>query len=239
MPAVLPDTPVVEAAIIELTNVYRDRQKLGALTANAELKAAARAYAAYLAKSGKFSHTADGRAAGDRIAAAGYDWCQVAENLASHLDSRGFEARALAEKSVEGWINSPPHRANLAAPGMTDIGVGVVRAPGKDPKFISVQLFGRPKSLQYEFQISNTTGEPVGYTFGGEPHEIKPSFAMTHSACSPGDITFDSYGTGFGSKRLTMRYQALDGLLYMLKPDPAQGLRIEIAPIERIRAPSP
>jgi hypothetical protein len=118
---------------------------------------------------------------------------------------------------------------------MTDIGVGVARAPGKDPKFISVQLFGRPKSLQYEFQISNTTGEPVGYSFGGETHQLKSSFAMTHSACSPGDITFDSFGTGFGSKRLTMRYQALDGLLYMLKPDAAQGLRIEIAPIERVR----
>lgn len=235
MPAVLPDTPTVEAAIIELTNTYRGRQRLGRLTASPELKAAARAYAAYLAKSGKFSHTADGRAAGDRITMAGYQWCLVGENLASHLDSRGFESRALAEKSVEGWINSPPHRANLVAPHMTDIGVGVARAPGKDPKFISVQLFGRPQSLKYEFQVSNTTGEPVGYSFGGETHDLKPSYAITHTACSPGDIRFDTFGRGAGSRRLRMSFQALDGLIYMLKPDAAAGLKIEIAPIERIR----
>lgn len=231
MPAVIPETPVVEAAIIELTNTFRGRQKLGALTANPELRAAARAYAAYLAKSGQFSHTADGRAVGDRITSAGYEWCQVGENLAMNLSSAGFESRALAQKSVEGWINSPPHRANLVAPDMTEIGVGVARAPGKDPKFISVQLFGRPQSLQYEFQISNTTRDSIGYAFGGETHELQPSHSMMHSACNPGEISFDT----FGGRRLSMRYQALDGLVYMLKPDAANGLKIEIAPIERIR----
>ena len=231
MPAVIPEAPVVEAAIIELTNTFRGRQKLGALTANPELRAAARAYAAYLAKSGQFSHTADGRAVGDRITSAGYEWCQVGENLAMNLSSAGFESRALAQKSVEGWINSPPHRANLVAPDMTEIGVGVARAPGKDPKFISVQLFGRPQSLQYEFQISNTTRDSIGYAFGGETHELQPAHSMTHSACNPGEISFDT----FGGRRLSMRYQALDGLVYMLKPDAANGLKIEIAPIERVR----
>lgn len=235
MPADLPETPVVEAAIVELTNVYRDRQKLGALSPNAELRAAARAYAAYLAEHGTFSHTADGRQAGDRVTASGYTWCQVAENLALHVDSRGFEPRALAEKSVEGWINSPTHRANLVAPNMTDIGVGVAKAPGRDPKFISVQLFGRPQALRYEFQITNTTGKPIGYTFGGETHELRPSFSMTHAACSPGEISFDSFGAGRSARRLTMRYQALDGLVYRLKPEGADGLKIEIEPLERIR----
>lgn len=231
MPAVLPDTPVVEAAIIEMTNTFRGRQKLGALTANPDLKAAARAYAAYLAKSGLFSHTADGRVVGDRISSAGYTWCQVGENLAMHLSSVGFESRDLAQKAVEGWINSPPHRANLVAPNMTDIGVGVARAPGKDPKFISVQLFGRPQSLQYEFQISNTTRASVGYEFGGETHDLEPSHAVTHSACNPGEISFDT----FGGRRLSMRYQALDGLVYRLKSDEDSGLKIEITPLERVR----
>lgn len=231
MPAVLPDTPTVEAAIIEMTNAYRGKQKLGALTANADLTKAARAYAAYLAKNGQFSHTADGRQAGDRIASAGYVWCQVGENLALHVDSRGFESRALAQKSVEGWINSPPHRANMVAPYMTDIGVGVARANNKDPKFISVQLFGRPQSLQYEFQISNTTKQSVSYSFAGEEHEVQPSYAVTHSACNPSEISFDT----FGSKRLSIRYEALDGLVYKLKPDPTSDVRVEITPLERLR----
>lgn len=235
MPAALPDTPTVEAAIIEFTNAYRGRQKLGTLKANAALTKAARAYAAYLAKSGEFSHTADGREAGDRITSAGYSWCQIGENLALHVDSRGFEARALAEKSVEGWINSPPHRANLVAPSMTEIGVGVAKAPYKDPKYISVQLFARPQSLQYEFQISNTSKESVGYSFGGEEHEIKPHYAVTHSACNPGEIAFESFGEGLWAKTLSMRYEARDGLVYKLEPDSDGGVRVEVAPIERVR----
>jgi hypothetical protein len=235
MPALLPDTSQVEVAIIEMTNAYRGRQKLGPLSANAALTRAARAYAAYLAKNDLFSHTADGREAGDRITSAGYDWCQIGENLALHVDSRGFQARALAQKSVEGWINSPSHRANMVAANVTEIGVGVAGAPGRDPKYISVQLFARPRSLEYEFQVSNTTRQSVRYTFNGEPHEIKPSYAVTHSSCNPSEISFDRFGDGSRAQRLSMRYEALDGLVYMLKPDPANGVRIDIEPIERVR----
>lgn len=226
MPAVLPDIPAVEAAIIEMTNAYRGRQQLSGLAASDALTAAARAYAAFLARSGAFSHTADGRGAGERIASTGYAWCQVGENLAMHVDSRGFPSQTLAEKAVEGWINSPGHRANIVAPHMTEIGVGVASAPGRDPKFISVQLFARPKSLQYAFQISNTTRQSVSYSFGGETHEVRPSSAVTHTTCHPGEISFD---------RFSARYEAQDGLVYMLKPDPDQAVRIEVKPLERIR----
>lgn len=234
MPAVLPDTPVVEAAIIEFTNDYRARQKLSSLKADAGLTRAARGYAAYLAKNGKFSHTADGRSAGDRIASAGYNWCQYGENLAMHVDSRGFEARVLAEKSVQGWIKSPAHHENLVAPHMTEIGVGVARAPSKDPKFISVQLFARPKSLEYKFQVANATDQNVAYTFAGKSRAVKPLFAITHTSCSPSEISFERFGDGLFAKRLSMRYDALDGLVYTLKPDPAHGLKIEIKPLERL-----
>ncbi len=226
MPAVLPDIPAVEAAIIEMTNVYRGRQQLSGLKPNDALAEAARTYAAFLARSGQFSHTADGRGAGERIASAGYTWCQIGENLALHVDSRGFRAEALAEKAVEGWINSPGHRANIVAPHMTEIGVGVASAPGPAPKFISVQLFARPKSLQYAFQISNSTRQSVSYSFAGETHEVSPSSAVTHTTCNPGEISFDRFST---------RYEAQDGLVYMLKPDADQAVRIEVKPLERVR----
>jgi hypothetical protein len=234
MPAIIPDTPAVESAIVEFTNAYRQKNKLGAVKPNAELAAAARAYAAYLAKSGKFSHTADGREAGDRAQSAGYAWCQVAENLALNLDSRGFESRALAQKSVEGWINSPSHRENMLQPNVTEIGVGVARAPDKDPKFISVQLFARPKALEYEFQISNTSAARVAYTFGGEAHEIEPKYAITHTACSPGTIIFDKVGAGAQARAISMRYEAAGGLVYTLKPDKAQGLRVDVARMQKL-----
>jgi hypothetical protein len=231
MPVVLPDTPTVEAAIVEMTNAFRTQEKLGRVTANAALTEAARAYAALLARSGQFSHTADGRQAGDRIASAGYQWCEVGENLALHIDSRGFQSRDLARKSVDGWIHSPPHRKNLVAPFVTEIGVGVASAPGPDPKFISVQLFARPKALEYAFEVANTTAQVVSYDFGGKTREVKPRFIVTHRTCDPGDISF----VAFGGRTLSMRYPARDGLVYRLVPDAASGVRVEVKPIEHVR----
>ena len=141
----LPDLPQTEIAIVEMTNAFRKENKLGALAPNKALAAAARAFADYLAKSGKFAHEADGRKPAARAEAQGYRYCTVAENLALNLDSRGFETRQLARNAVEGWKASPGHRANMLAPHVTEIGVAVVRAPDPDPKFISVQLFGRPE----------------------------------------------------------------------------------------------
>lgn len=235
MPALLPDAPTVEAAIVELTNSFREKNKLGDVRPNAQLTAAARAYASFLARTNSFSHTADGSSAGERIEKTGYRWCQVGENLASHLDSRGFESRVLAEKSMQGWINSPGHRDNMLAPHVTEIGVGVARAAGKDPKYVSVQLFARPKALEYEFQISNSSPQSVTYTFGGETHEVKSHFAVTHSSCSPGTLSFDRWGEGAKAKKLSMTYQASDGLVYVLKPDKAGGVKIEVTPLQKAR----
>ncbi len=229
MPAILTDIATVETEIVQMTNDFRGKHKLGDVRPNAELASAARAYAAYLAKSGAFSHTADGREAGDRVTSAGYEWCQVGENLALNADSGGFAALDLARKAVEGWINSPGHRANMLAPYATEIGVGVAKAPDKDPKFISVQLFARPKSLAYEFQISNSSREAVSYSFGGEEHEVRPSYAVTHTACAPSPLAFDKVG----DKAVAIRYQATGGVVYDLKADRKAGLKVEIRPLER------
>ena len=236
MPAALPDTPAVEMTIVDMTNTFRRQQKLDPVRPNATLTAAARAYASFLAGSGAFSHTADGRQAGDRINAAGYDWCQMGENLAMHMDGKGFQTRDLAAKSVQGWINSPGHRANMLTPYVTETGVGVARASGsKDPKYITVQLFARPKSLEYEFQISNTSTEAVSYSFDGETHEVMPSFAITHTSCMPSEVVFDKVGSGARAKAISMHYKASDGLVYVLKPDKANGVKVEVTPLEKVK----
>ena len=152
--ATLPDLPQTEIAIVEMTNAFRKDNKLGALKPNAALAAAARAFADYLGKSGRFGHEADGRQPAQRAEAQGYRYCTVAENLALNLDSRGFETKELARNAVEGWKASPGHRANMLRPHVTEIGVAVVRAPDRDPKFISVQLFGRPDSLKVTFRTA-------------------------------------------------------------------------------------
>ena len=232
MGSATPDIPAVERNITEMTNVLRAGRKLGEVRLNAQLTAAARAYAQFLANSQTFSHTADGREAGDRITAAGYPWCLVGENLASHLDSRGFQSRDLAKKAVEGWLNSPGHRDNMLAPNITETGVGVAVAPNEHPKYIAVQLFARPKSLSYEFQISNSARQPVTYSFGGEAHDLAPGTAVQHESCVPGPLSFDK----LGGKALPVsaRFEASGGTVYVVKPDKTKGLVVEIEALQKV-----
>jgi hypothetical protein len=192
--AMLPDLPQTEIAIVEMTNAFRKEQKLGALKPNAALTAAARAFADYLGKSGKFAHEADGRQPAQRAEAHGYRYCTVAENLALNLDSRGFETKDLARKAVEGWKASPGHRANMLRPYVTEIGVAVVRAPDRDPKFISVQLFGRPDSLKVTFRIENRAGAEVRYKLGEEAASLPPRTIATYTRCEPDKLIFEKAG---------------------------------------------
>ena len=113
MAALVPDLPQVEQHIVEMTNQVRQEQKLPPLKVNAMLAKAARAFALSVAQSGKFSHTADGRTPSQRAEGAGYKHCDIAENLAMDEDSRGFDTGALALQAIAGWMNSPPHRANI------------------------------------------------------------------------------------------------------------------------------
>ena len=76
--------------------------------------------------------------------AQGYRFCWLAENLSFRRDAKGFATGALADTVITGWKNSSGHRANMASPNVTEIGVGVARAPGDSPTFYSVQLMGRP-----------------------------------------------------------------------------------------------
>jgi uncharacterized protein YkwD len=131
-------------AIIQMTNAFRREQRLGTLSSNGQLAAAARAYAAYLAKTGALSHSADGRSMDARVRAQGYRFCWLAENLSWRRDTKGYTTSALAGTVVTGWKNSAGHRANMASPKVTQIGVGVARAPGETPTFYSVQIMGRP-----------------------------------------------------------------------------------------------
>jgi hypothetical protein len=187
----LPDLPQTEIAIVEMTNVFRKENHLGEVKPNAVLNAAARGFAEYLAKTGKFAHEADGREPEQRAEAQGYHYCLLAENLAMNLDSRGFESRQLAREAVEGWKASPGHRANMLRAGVTEIGVAVARAPDKNPKFISVQLFGRPEALKVKFSIENRNGVAVAYRLGEEAHTLPPHAIVTHTICDQASLAFE------------------------------------------------
>lgn len=222
----IPDLARTEIAIIAATNAFRGEQRLGPLTRNAALDQTARLFANYLAKSGRFAHEADGRQPAERATASGYKYCTVAENLALNLDSRGFTAEKLSSEAVEGWKNSPGHRKNMLLPHVTEIGVGVARAPGADPKFLSVQLFGRPASLAIEFRISNRSTQTVSYAFGSKTQTLEPRVIVTHKSCDPGEIRFDRAGNWLTGTKIDARFEARSGALYVVKT--AAGGRIVV-----------
>ena len=213
----IPDLPQTEAAIIALTNSFRRSERLGEVTPSKVLTAAAHAFAAYLAKSGSFAHEADGRTPAARATAAGYRYCAIAENLALDMDSRGFSTGRLAAEAMAGWRNSPPHRKNLLAPDVTEIGVGIAKAADKE-KYLSVQLLGRPQSLSYSFKIENRTGWTISYTAGLQTVELKPRFIMTHSPCGPVAVTFQKASQGiFKSQPLDMTRRVAGKAHYVIE----------------------
>ncbi len=222
---VLPDLPAAEAAIIEMTNAFRAENKLAPVRQNPKLVAAARAYAKKLAGYAALSHTADGTTPAQRIAAAGYRYCQVGENLATILDTRGFTADEYARRAVQGWEDSPGHRKNMLLPHVTETGVGVVRSSPSVPKYIAVQLFARPEAAKYSFKVTNGAQKAVAYTFNGKDNSVAPREIITHTACLPGSISF----AGARSGGAAASYEARNGQVYSITST-ASGIAVAVAP---------
>ncbi|MFY0613529.1 MAG: CAP domain-containing protein [Hyphomicrobiaceae bacterium] len=224
-----PDLPNVEIAIIEMTNDFRRQSRLSELKRNRTLDQAARKFASYLARTGKFSHTADGRRPADRTKAVGYRHCRIAENLALNVDSRGFRARQLARGAVEGWKNSPPHRKAMVDPFVTEIGVGVIKAT-KEHRYLSVQLFGRPKALQYRFTIRNMAAKRVGYSQSGRHHELPPRTEVQHTECNPASLRFERVRQANRQRSGRAEFATRDGDLFVVRASRTGNLVVEHYP---------
>ncbi|HZF80939.1 MAG TPA: CAP domain-containing protein, partial [Rubrivivax sp.] len=95
----------------------------------------------------RYGHQADGREPSQRVEAAGYEWCMVAENIGWQYDSRGFDTASLARRLVDGWEKSPPHRANMLDKRPRDIGIATAQSP-RSGRHYGVQLFARPCAAQ-------------------------------------------------------------------------------------------
>ena len=221
---ITPDIATAETAIVEMTNDFRRSNKLAPVTLNAELTAAARAYAKVLSGSKELSHLLAGTTPAIRAAKAGYAYCQIGENLASAYDSRGFTADGYAKLAVEGWEHSPGHRHNLLLPYVTETGVAVMRAGSDDPRYIAVQLFARPRTINIEFKIKNTSPNAVPYTLAGQQHSAEAHGTVTLTACMPREIVFSTdVRTGANG-----RYETREGQVYTLKPAPGGGVTVEL-----------
>lgn len=109
--------------VTTLVNSERSKAGCGPVSANAQLQTAALRHSQDMAAKDYFDHNSpDGRDPGDRITAAGYRWTTYGENIA-----RGQRTPA---QVMEGWMNSPGHRANILNCAFKEIGVGIHDASG-------------------------------------------------------------------------------------------------------------
>ncbi|MEU2284117.1 CAP domain-containing protein [Streptomyces sp. NPDC013178] len=122
-----------EAEVVDLTNRERARAGLRPLAVDPLLATAARGHSADMVARCFYSHTSpEGGQPWDRAAAAGSGRRTIGENIACGQ-------RSPAEV-VEGWMNSPGHRANILRPAFTHIGVGF--SGGGPAGTYWTQLFG-------------------------------------------------------------------------------------------------
>lgn len=183
LPAVSqPDIGQTAHRIVEQTNAFRRSQSLANVTPNAELTQAAVDFAAFMARSDRYGHEADGRQPAERAEASGYAACIVSENIANAHSSSEFGTQALADGVVGGWRQSPGHRRNMLDPDVVDIGVAVAHSADSG-RYYAVQMFGRPKAMQITFSVSNRVGAEVRYRVNQQSFALAPRSTRTHRLC--------------------------------------------------------
>ncbi|WP_255485522.1 CAP domain-containing protein [Sporosarcina sp. BP05] len=107
----------IEKAVLDLTNVERQKAGLKPLLTDAKLMNSARQKSTDMASKGYFSHTSPTYGSPfDQMKSNGITYKSAAENIAMGQRS--------AEEVVKGWMNSPGHRQNILTPGFTHIGIG-------------------------------------------------------------------------------------------------------------------
>ena len=185
--AAQPDLAQARREVVAGANDFRRSEGRAPLATNARLDAAAAQFAAYMARTERYSHEADGRQPSQRAEAQGYDWCLVAENLAYMMSSRGFGTEELAQRLVQGWIDSPGHRHNLLEPGSTETGVAIAHSAGSD-RYYAVQMFGRPATMRVHFALSNRSGQSVRYQLGDKSWSLAPGVTREHEQCETPDL---------------------------------------------------
>lgn len=135
-------TNVSIGGLLSATNSERSANGIAALTGNSKLNAAAQAKANDMVTRNYWSHqTPDGQQPWIFITNAGYQYLSAGENLAY-----GFMT---SSSTVTGWMNSPPHKANLLGTGFTEVGFGIANSPNyvnSGQQTVVVAMYGKPQA---------------------------------------------------------------------------------------------
>ena len=124
-------------AIITLTNNARALNRLPPLKENQLLNTIAESRAQDMLAKQYFAHVSPtGQQASDTAQGVGYHYKVIAENIGSG----DFYSN---QKIVDGWMQSPGHRANILSTEVQEIGVAVIKGKMKgEETYITVQIFG-------------------------------------------------------------------------------------------------
>ncbi|HUO50169.1 MAG TPA: CAP domain-containing protein [Candidatus Paceibacterota bacterium] len=115
----------VEQDVFTETNTERRQNGLSALSWNDTLASVARAHSADMLANNYFNHNdLSGCSPSCRVTNAGYVWQAMGENIYM-MSGYNLDAQGTADKIVQGWMNSPEHRANILNTSYTQTGVGI------------------------------------------------------------------------------------------------------------------
>jgi Cysteine-rich secretory protein family len=152
-------TEISNSALLSSTNTKRSANGKQSLTINSKLSNAAQAKANDMVARNYWSHnTPDGQEPWVFVDAAGYSYQKAGENLAY-----GF---ATSFDTVNGWMNSASHKANMLDGDFTEVGFGYANANNyvnTGQETIVVAMYAKP---QVAAATTTTSSEPVKSSTG-------------------------------------------------------------------------
>ncbi len=123
------------AGAASMISGYRQNNGLGAVTIDPELMQAAEAQSRAMAGRNKLDHDVAGPFT-KRLKASGFAASKGVENI-----SAGYHTMA---EAFSGWRDSPSHRANMLASGVTKMGIAAVYAPNSKYKVFWTMILAAP-----------------------------------------------------------------------------------------------
>lgn len=144
--------------VVKYTNEHRAQNGLRALSSNTKLNLSALRKAQDMFDKQYFEHDSPTGVGVDDLAKnVGYSYIMIGENLALG----NFENDKVL---VQGWMDSPGHRANILGGKYTEIGVAVLKGTYQGrPTWMAVQHFGKPladcaspsENIKNQIEINN------------------------------------------------------------------------------------
>jgi len=130
-----------EARVVELVNQARAAEGLPPLKRAEPMTEAARYHAADMGLDNYVDHDTFDRVGGNLTEVCGV-WDRIATYFSGPTGENAAAGYSTPEAVMEGWMNSPGHRANILNPASWEIGVGYFAGSG-DYGIYWVQDFGR------------------------------------------------------------------------------------------------